>query len=143
MRSVVAMTIGSRAKIACGVIQSTFHLPRDTGQSIYEMRRAIEDNVRATCGDLIEECIVVGTGRPSPTLFVEPGHNVDHGKLKRDIIRKTRQFHARRYLHEQITNPDLIIVVPSKSLPRTATKGNIRRKAVEDAYQVELDRLYA
>ncbi|KAG1755171.1 uncharacterized protein EDB91DRAFT_277575 [Suillus paluster] len=105
--------------------------------------KAIEDNIRATCGDLIEECIVVGTGRPSPALFVEPAPNVDHEKLKRDIIRKTRQFHARRYLHEQITNPNLIIVVPSKSLPRTATKGNIRRKAIEDVYQAELDKIYA
>lgn len=105
--------------------------------------KAIEDNIRATCGDLIQECIVVGTGRPSPALFVEPTSGVDHGKLKRDIIRKTRQFHSRRYLHEQITNPNLIIVVPSGSLPRTATKGNIRRKAVEEAYQVELDKIYA
>ncbi|KAG1833916.1 hypothetical protein EV424DRAFT_855731 [Suillus variegatus] len=105
--------------------------------------KAIEDNIRATCGDLIEECIVVGTGRPSPALFVEPAPGVDHGKLKRDIIRKTRQFHSRRYLHEQITNPNLIVVVPSGSLPRTATKGNIRRKAVEDAYQAELDKIYA
>ncbi|KAG2752316.1 acetyl-CoA synthetase-like protein [Suillus brevipes Sb2] len=105
--------------------------------------KAIEDNIRATCGDLIQECIVVGTGRPSPALFVEPTPGVDHGKLKRDIIRKTRQFHSRRYLHEQITNPNLIIVVPSGSLPRTATKGNIRRKAVEEAYQVELDKIYA
>lgn len=104
--------------------------------------KAIEDNVRATCGDLIEECIVVGTGRPSPALFVEPAPGVDHGKLKRDIIRKTRQFHSRRYLHEQITNPNLIIVTPSGSLPRTATKGNIRRKAVEEAYQAELDKIY-
>jgi acyl-CoA synthetase (AMP-forming)/AMP-acid ligase II len=107
------------------------------------MCRAIEDNIRATCGDLIEECIVVGTGRPSPALFVEPAPGVDYGKLKRDIIRKTRQFHSRRYLHEQITNPKLIMVVPSGSLPRTATKGNIRRKAVEEAYQAELDKIYA
>jgi acyl-coenzyme A synthetase/AMP-(fatty) acid ligase len=105
--------------------------------------KAIEDNIRATCGDLIEECIVVGTGRPSPALFVEPAPGVDYGKLKRDIIRKTRQFHSRRYLHEQITNPKLIMVVPSGSLPRTATKGNIRRKAVEEAYQAELDKIYA
>jgi hypothetical protein len=111
--------------------------------SLPDLCRAIEDNVRATCGDLIEECIVVGTGRPSPALFVEPASGVDHEKLKRDIIRKTRQFHTRRYLHEQITKPDLIIVVPSKSLPRTATKGNVRRKAVEDSYQAELDKIYA
>ena len=85
----------------------------------------------------------MGTGRPSPALFVEPASGIDHEKLKRDILRKTYQFHSRRYLHEQITNPNLIVIVPPKSLPRTATKGNIRRKAVEDAYVVELDRIYA
>ena len=105
--------------------------------------RAIEDNIRATCGDLIEECIVVGTGRPSPALFVEPVAGIDHTKLKREIIRKTRPFHNRRYLHERITSPELIIVVPPKSLPRTVTKGNIRRRAVEEAYQAHLDDIYS
>ncbi|KAF9229405.1 acetyl-CoA synthetase-like protein [Gyrodon lividus] len=104
--------------------------------------KAIEDNVRATCGDSIEECIVVGTGRPSPALFVEPAPGVDHDKLRKDIIRKTRPFHSRRYLHERITSPVLIIIVPPKSLPRTATKGNVRRQAVEDAYKAHLDEIY-
>ncbi|EGN97003.1 hypothetical protein SERLA73DRAFT_111801 [Serpula lacrymans var. lacrymans S7.3] len=105
--------------------------------------KAIEDNVRSTCANLIEECIVVGTGRPSPVLFIEPARGVDHNWLKREIIRKTRPFHSRRYLHERITSPNFIVVVPSKSLPRTATKGNIRRKAVEEEYKVDLDRLYS
>ena len=105
--------------------------------------RAIEDNVRVTCGELIEDCIVVGTGRPSPALFVEPAAGIDHNKLKREIIRKTRAFHSRRYLHERITSPELIIIVPSKSLPRTATKGNIRRRAVEEAHEVHLDGIYS
>jgi acyl-coenzyme A synthetase/AMP-(fatty) acid ligase len=104
--------------------------------------RSIEDNVRQTCGHLVTECVVVGNGRPSPTLFVEPAVDTDCNKLKKEIIRKTRLFHSRRYLHERITSPDFIVVVPPKSLPRTATKGNIRRKAVEQAYQTELDRIY-
>ena len=82
--------------------------------------RAIEENLRATCGDLVDECIVVGTGRPSPALFVEPKVNMDEEKLKREIVRRTREFHSRRYLHEQITDPELVIVVKSKELPRTA-----------------------
>ena len=65
--------------------------------------RAIEENVRATCGDLVDECIVVGSGRASPALFVEPATEMDHEKLKVEIIRRTRAFHARRYLHERIT----------------------------------------
>ncbi|THH07614.1 hypothetical protein EW145_g3248 [Phellinidium pouzarii] len=104
--------------------------------------RAIEDNVRATCGDLVDECIVVGTGRPSPALFIEPAKDMDHEKLKREIIRRTREFHARRYLHEKITDTELVIVVERGALPRTATKGNIRRKAVEESYQVLLDEIY-
>lgn len=94
------------------------------------------------CGNLIAECIVVGSGRPSPIMFIEPLVDTDHGKLKKEIIRKTRQFHSRRYLHERIISPDMIVIVPRHSLPRTATKGNIRRKAVEAAYKPLLDEIY-
>jgi len=104
--------------------------------------KAIEDNVRSTCGDLISECVVVGNGRPSPTIFVEPMGNVDMEKLKRDIIRRTRHFHSRRYLHERIVSTKYVIIVPRNTLPRTATKGNIRRRAVEEAFKTELDRVY-
>jgi len=105
--------------------------------------KSIEDNTRAMCGALIAECIVVGSGRPSPVMFIEPAVNMDHNKLKREIIRKTRHFHSRRYLHERITSPDMIVIVPRQSLPRTATKGNIRRKAVEEAYKTEIDSIFS
>lgn len=105
--------------------------------------KAIEDNVRSTCGDLIGECIVVGTGRPSPALFIEPAPGVDHERLQREVLRKTRAFHSRRYLHERITRKELIIIVPPKSLPRTSTKGNVRRKAVEEFHKARLDEIYA
>ncbi|KAJ6610106.1 hypothetical protein B0H10DRAFT_1954146 [Mycena sp. CBHHK59/15] len=105
--------------------------------------KSIEDNVRMTCGSLIGECIVVGSGRPSPVLFVEPNTDMDPEKLKKEIIRKTRQFHSRRYLHERITSTNMIVIVPPKTLPRTLTKGNIRRKAVEEAYKSQLDQIYA
>ncbi|KDR78205.1 hypothetical protein GALMADRAFT_64892 [Galerina marginata CBS 339.88] len=104
--------------------------------------KAIEDNARAMCAALIAECIVVGSGRPSPVMFVEPAVDMDHSKLKKEIIRKTRQFHSRRYLHERITSSDMIVIVPRQTLPRTATKGNIRRKAVEEAYKTEIDRIF-
>lgn len=84
--------------------------------------RSIEENVRATCGDLVNECIVVGTGRPSPALFVEPAKEMDHEQLKLEIIRRTRAFHSRRYLHERITDPELVIVVEPRKLPRTAVR---------------------
>ncbi|KXN89924.1 hypothetical protein AN958_04928 [Leucoagaricus sp. SymC.cos] len=104
--------------------------------------KAIEDNTRATCSALIKECIVVGSGRPSPVMFIEPAAEINHDKLKKEIIRKTRQFHSRRYLHERITSPNMIVVVPPQSLPRTVTKGNIRRKAVEEAFKAEIDRIF-
>ncbi|CDO76611.1 hypothetical protein BN946_scf184868.g25 [Trametes cinnabarina] len=105
--------------------------------------KAIEDNVLVECNGLVASCIVVGNGRPSPALFVEPAvEGVDPEKLKRDIIRRIRHFHARRYMHERIVSPDFILVVPRGTLPRTATKGNIRRRAVEDAFKAELDLVY-
>ena len=108
--------------------------------------KAIEDNAQLMCGNMIADCIVVGTGRPSPVMFIEPAIDdkvtVDENKLKKEIIRKTRHFHSRRYLHERIISCDMIIVVPRYSLPRTATKGNIRRKAVEEAFKTEIDRIF-
>ncbi|KAI0830645.1 acetyl-CoA synthetase-like protein [Trametes gibbosa] len=107
--------------------------------------RAIEENVRATCAELVAECVVVGNGRPSPVLFVEPKvpEDVDPERLKRAIMRRTRHFHERRYLHERIASAAFVVVVPSGTLPRTATKGNIRRRAVEEQFKEELDRIYS
>ncbi|KAI0673463.1 acetyl-CoA synthetase-like protein [Trametes maxima] len=105
--------------------------------------KAIEDNVMASCADLVATCIVVGNGRPSPALFVEPAvDGVDADKLRRTIVRRIRPFHTRRYMHERIVSTDFVLVVPRHTLPRTATKGNIRRRAVEDAFKSELDRVY-
>lgn len=104
--------------------------------------KAIEDNVRATCGDLISDCIVVGNGRPSPALFVEPKLETDVEALKKMIVRRIRAFHGRRYLHERITSTAFVFVVPKGTLPRTATKGNIRRKAVEEAFESQLDEAF-
>lgn len=75
-------------------------------------------------------------------MFIEPAVEMDHDKLKKEIIRKTRQFHSRRYLHERITSPNMIVVVSPQTLPRTATKGNIRRKAVEEGFKTEIDAIF-
>ena len=106
--------------------------------------RAIEDNVRATCGDLVHECVVVGAGRPGPVLFVEAHAGTAGGeeRLKRDVVRRTRAFHARRYEHERIASTRYVVVVPRGTLPRTATKGNVRRQAVEEAFKDLLDEIY-
>lgn len=105
--------------------------------------KAIEDNARTVCGDLIQECTVVGNGRPSPVMFVESRSALPEERLRKEIIRKTRQFHARRYLHERITSPNMIVVVPCGTLPRTATKGNVRRRAVEQEFKEVLDQIFA
>lgn len=104
--------------------------------------RSIEENALTACADLIADCIVVGNGRPSPVLFVEPRSDGDEGLLRKAIWRRIRPFHARRYLHERIMSTQFIQVVPPNTLPRTATKGNIRRRAVEDNFRVELDEIY-
>ncbi|OCH95760.1 acetyl-CoA synthetase-like protein [Obba rivulosa] len=104
--------------------------------------KAIEDNVRTTCADLVDDCIVVGNSRPSPALFVEPKGTISPETLKKEIIRRTRHFHSRRYMHERIVSPDFIVVVPPRTLPRTSTKGNIRRRAVEESFRTQLDQIY-
>jgi len=75
-------------------------------------------------------------------MFIEPAGDIDQNKLKREIIRKTRHFHSRRYLHERIISPDMIVIVPRQTLPRTSTKGNIRRRAVEEAFKAEIDKIF-
>ena len=106
--------------------------------------RSIEDNVRATCGELVFECVVVGNGRPSPALFVEASEKctMDPEELKEEIIRRTSEFHSRQFIHERITSTTHVVVVERGTLPRTTPKGNIRRKVVEDQYRELLDEIY-
>lgn len=90
----------------------------------------------------MENCIVVGTGRPSPALFVESLPGTETERLKQTILQRIQPFHERLYLHERITSPNLVLTVPVGSLPRTATKGNIRRQAVETSFKTQLDGIY-
>jgi len=63
-------------------------------------------------------------------------------ELKEEIIERTKPFHSRRFMHERITSTKTIVVVERGTLPRTATKGNVRRQAVEDQYKELLDGIY-
>jgi len=63
-------------------------------------------------------------------------------ELKEEIIERTREFHSRRFLNEQITSTKNVVVVERGTLPRTAAKGNVRRQAVEDQYKELLDGIY-
>ncbi|KAG7090020.1 hypothetical protein E1B28_011641 [Marasmius oreades] len=107
--------------------------------------KAIEHHVRLTCGDLISECVVVGYGRPSPALFIEPSPRVldiSEADLKRLVLKRIEPFNSQQMAHERIVSVNLIMVAPPNALPRTETKGNIRRKAVEDMFQRDLDLAY-
>jgi hypothetical protein len=68
---------------------------------------------------------------------------MDAAKMRRDILRRIRKFHSRLYLHERISSIKNIVIVNRGELPRTATKGNIRRKATEDTYKAKLDEIFA
>ncbi|KAF7329498.1 AMP-binding domain-containing protein [Mycena kentingensis (nom. inval.)] len=110
--------------------------------------KSIEDNIRSVCADLIHECVVVGNGRPSPTLFVEPSSASDSDSddtncnLKAEILRRTASFSARLFVHERIETPERVVVVARGVLPRTNTKGNVRRRAVEEMFKREIDAAY-
>jgi len=67
---------------------------------------------------------------------------MDPEKLKEEIIRRTSQFYSRHFIHERITSTKHVVVVKRGALPRTATKGNVRRQAVEDQYKELLDGIY-
>ncbi|KAJ7763650.1 acetyl-CoA synthetase-like protein [Mycena maculata] len=108
--------------------------------------KSIEDNVLATCADLVQNCAVVGHYKPAVVLFVEPIRlsNVpeDDVMLREEILGRTRTFTDRLFEHEQINSLVQIVSVKSGSLPRTSEKGNIRRKAVEDDHAAELEEIY-
>ncbi|KAF8522637.1 acetyl-CoA synthetase-like protein [Hysterangium stoloniferum] len=107
--------------------------------------RGIEDNVYTTCSDIVSNCVVVGNGRPFVALFVEPSvptPEMEHEKLKREILSRISEFHSLLYLHERIQDPRMIKIVLAKSLPRTAAKGNISRRRVEQEFAADLEAMY-
>lgn len=115
---------------------------------------SIEANVMETCGDdLVSAVVVVGVGRPCPTMIIEPrdkslssdGADAEDAvrELKEDVLRRITPFHKRRYMHERIDDTRYIIVVSQGTLPRTVTKGNVRRKEAEQAFETVLNAVYA
>ncbi|KAH7240027.1 uncharacterized protein BKA55DRAFT_576909 [Fusarium redolens] len=110
---------------------------------------SLEAEAMQVCeADIISAVSVIGSGRPSPAIVVEPKNDEmlqsGDGKLldfKKEILRRISPFHGRKYLHERIDDPRLVFVVPQGRLPRTA-KGNIMRKAVENMFFDELEKTY-
>ncbi|KAG5788297.1 hypothetical protein H9Q69_012643 [Fusarium xylarioides] len=110
---------------------------------------SLEAEAMQVCeADLISAVSVIGYGRPSPAMIVEPKNDdiLKSGddsltKLKEEILRRISPFHERKYLHERIDNLRLVFVVPQGTLPRTA-KGNIMRQAVEKTFFDELEKSF-
>ncbi|KAJ6530077.1 acetyl-CoA synthetase-like protein [Mycena vulgaris] len=109
--------------------------------------KSIEDNVLATCADLIQNIVVVGHHRPAVILFAEPSQPIESPEaedgLKANILERIRTFTERLFEHEQVKSPLQILFANSGSLPRTTEKGNIRRKAVEDEHAEQLEGIYS
>lgn len=114
---------------------------------------SIEANAMETCGDdLIDAVVVIGAGRPSPSMIIElrqgasigpEEHDPEIGllRIKNEILFRINPFHKRRYMHERIDDARFILIVSQGTLPRTATKGNIRRKQVEEMFKSRLDQV--
>ncbi|KAH9848727.1 acetyl-CoA synthetase-like protein [Lenzites betulinus] len=121
---------------------------RTGGNPAFCDTKAIEENVLKTCGDIVHNCVVVGHQRVCPILVVELETSVDAStvdladKVKGEIIARTASFNERLFAHERITSPTCILVVPTGSLPRTTEKGNVRRKATEDHFRAEIEKIY-
>ena len=92
------------------------------------MRRAIEDNVLRTCSDLVARCVAVGHLKPCVVLIVEPvSGNMSEAQqsaLKSEILKRTAEYNSRLQVHERITDPSRILVVPGGSLPRTSVSSS-------------------
>ncbi|KAI0367868.1 acetyl-CoA synthetase-like protein [Pilatotrama ljubarskyi] len=122
---------------------------RTGGNPAFCDTKAIEENVLKTCGDVVHNCVVVGHQRICPVLVVEPEPSADLSsspeaqlKLKDLIIDRTAAFNEKLFAHERITSPECILLVPAWSLPRTTEKGNVRRKATEEQFRAEIEKIY-
>ncbi|THU93677.1 acetyl-CoA synthetase-like protein [Dendrothele bispora CBS 962.96] len=106
--------------------------------------KAIEDAVRQYCADLISDCVVVGQNRRGPALLIETkaGKMMDGGEFQKMIVRRLEEFNRNRFPHERVSDPHLVLVVESGILPRTASKGNIRRKSAEEQFKRRLDEAF-
>ncbi|KAG7404993.1 hypothetical protein Forpe1208_v015173 [Fusarium oxysporum f. sp. rapae] len=110
---------------------------------------SIEVDALQCCGDdLIHAVVAIGVGRPSSATVIEPKHydvlesTEKTRELQLKVLQRITPFHRRRYKHERIEDVNLIFVVPQRPLPRTDTKGNIRRLKVEEQFKQKLDEMF-
>ncbi|KAM0551161.1 hypothetical protein ACHAPJ_008503 [Fusarium lateritium] len=106
--------------------------------------------IRTCAADLISVVVVIGEGRPSPAMIIElkddtAAHSGDteyRSDAATKIFHRMAPFFKRRYMHERISDKRLILVAPSGTLPRTVTKGGIKRKEAEKMYGPILDKIF-
>ncbi|KAL0575453.1 hypothetical protein V5O48_006522 [Marasmius crinis-equi] len=101
----------------------------------------VENEAKKACSCLFSECVVIGSGYPSPVLVVEVDRDLSGlSDLREEIYRRISRSEG--YQHETIASPDSVILVPTGSLSRTKAKGNIRRKIVEVEMKEKLDSIF-
>lgn len=116
----------------------------------------LEDRIAYLCHGLVSSFVVVGSGRPSPALLVEPTlelqntdadnhahdqtsfHNLLASRLKPLISGKDG---SNLFPHELI-KPELIAILPKGSLPISSLKGTVMRSKAEEKFKGLLDKLY-
>lgn len=106
--------------------------------------RSIEAHVLRTCAHIVFDCVVIGDGWARPVLVVELVDGLDKSdelQIKHQIAREMGLEQAGFRPHE-IVVANSILLTTAGSLPRTLTKRNIQRHAVEELYRPELDVLF-
>ncbi|KAJ6579667.1 hypothetical protein DFH09DRAFT_1360876 [Mycena vulgaris] len=103
--------------------------------------KTIEEYLKTTCSDLIKELVVVGTNRPAIALLAEAAQPDAGENVKTAIVQRLATFDQRRFAWERLS-PTNIVFVQRGALPRTGTKGNVRRNVAEKVFEKELDSVY-
>lgn len=89
-------------------------------QRLIPLDRYVEDRIYTLCGGLISNCVVVGSGKPSPALIVEPNSDgiVDEREVIRQLGDTLTSINKGGYPHERISPKHILLVSPGE-LPRT------------------------
>ncbi|KAJ7165687.1 hypothetical protein C8R43DRAFT_1061684 [Mycena crocata] len=104
--------------------------------------KTIEEYIRTTCSDLVQELVVVGTNRSSIALLAEASQDSSAEEDVKDaIVTRMTPFHQRRFAWERLSAKN-IVFVPRGALPRTTTKGNVRRNVAEKLFEADINALY-
>ncbi|GJJ09119.1 hypothetical protein Clacol_003341 [Clathrus columnatus] len=106
----------------------------------------LEDRIAYLCHDLISTFAVLGQGRPSPALLIEPlDSNSNTTTLHKTLSTRLESLNSSEtsiYSHERIKS-EYIIILPKGSLPISQMKGTVMRSKAEVKFKELLDKVYA